>query len=405
MKNQFTPIALSLALASLSLSAHAAPLQDARTAARGGAGVALSDLRATTINPASMVSATDAHVAISLGVGAFVSDADKAIDDIDDVQDYFEELESAIDKLQFNPGSRAEAESAKERFIGGLEHLDGKQLTAEAGGAFTVAVPARWVKAAVFAKTDARLAASLAYDKDDEVFIQDAIDDALGGQGNGFSSEGIKSTINASGIMVTDFGLALGQATDTRWGQLDYGTALKAQRITLIDRKMNIADEELADSFDDETQEVSGFNADIGVIQHFSGTPWRAAATVENLVPRTVKHDYNGNRETYKMAPQITVAGAYVTHLIKAEANLQLFKNNGFGEVEANQYLRLGAELGHRRAAQLRVGYIHDLKGNEKDLFTAGFGISPFDVFNLDVAGMVGGDRNMGVMVGLGLKI
>lgn len=132
MKSQFTPIALSLALASLSLSAHAAPLQDARTAARGGAGVALSDLRATTINPASMVSATDAHVAINLGVGAFVSDADKAIDDIDDVQDYFEELESAIDKLQFNPGSRAEAESAKERFIGGLEHLDGKHLLAQA---------------------------------------------------------------------------------------------------------------------------------------------------------------------------------------------------------------------------------------------------------------------------------
>lgn len=410
MKKQLTSLTLPVALALIPLSAQAAPLTDARTAARGGTGMALSDLRTVTINPASMVSAADAYVAVNLGVGAFVSDADKALDDIDDVQDHFDEFEWAIDELAnsfSSTGALADtsrADAAMGRVLDDLERLSDKKLKVEAGGAFTVAVPTRWVKAAVFAQADARVSASFSFDNADRKILEDAIEDAKD-KGEHFDSSGVKSSINASGVMVSDFGVALGQATDTQWGQLDYGTALKVQRITLIDRKMNIADEDIEDSFDKETKDDTSLNVDIGIIQHFEGTPWRAAASVENLIPRSVKYEHQGHKSTYKITPQITVGGAYVNNFFKAEANMELLENNGFSEVQANQYVRVGAEIGHRKAAQLRAGYIHDLKGNEKDLFTAGFGLSPFDVFNLDVAGMVGGDRNFGAMVGLGLKI
>jgi hypothetical protein len=99
------------------------------------------------------------------------------------------------------------------------------------------------------------------------------------------------------------------------------------------------------------------------------------------------------------------VAGAYDTGWFKAEANLELLKNNGFSQVQDTQMLRLGAEIGASKVAQLRAGYVHDLKGNQEDMFTLGFGISPFDVLNIDIAAMAGPERTYGAMLGLGLKI
>src|SRR3546814_936527 len=80
------------------------------------------------------------------------------------------------------------------------------------------------------------------------------------------------------------------------------------------------------------------------------------------------------------------VTGVQTCALPISEANLELLKNNGFGEVQDTQMLRLGAEIASSKVAQLRAGYVHDLEGNQDDMFTLGFGLSPFDVVNLDIA-------------------
>ncbi|EJN8603124.1 conjugal transfer protein TraF, partial [Escherichia coli] len=51
--------------------------------------------------------------------------------------------------------------------------------------------------------------------------------------------------------------------------------------------------------------------------------------------------------------------------------------------------------------AQLRAGYRQNLAGNDGSAFTAGVGISPFDVVHLDVAGLIGTDNTYGAVAQL----
>ncbi|EKI9119734.1 conjugal transfer protein TraF, partial [Escherichia coli] len=49
----------------------------------------------------------------------------------------------------------------------------------------------------------------------------------------------------------------------------------------------------------------------------------------------------------------------------------------------------------------LRAGYRQNLASNDGSAFTAGLGISPFDVVHIDVAGIAGTDNNYGAVAQL----
>ncbi|EGC4493081.1 conjugal transfer protein TraF, partial [Escherichia coli] len=49
----------------------------------------------------------------------------------------------------------------------------------------------------------------------------------------------------------------------------------------------------------------------------------------------------------------------------------------------------------------LRTGYRQNLASNNGSAFTAGIGLSPFDVIHIDVAGLVGTDNNYGAIAQL----
>lgn len=51
--------------------------------------------------------------------------------------------------------------------------------------------------------------------------------------------------------------------------------------------------------------------------------------------------------------------------------------------------------------AQLRAGYRQNMASSEGSAFTAGIGISPFDVMHLDLTGLVGTDRTYGAVAQL----
>ncbi|EFB2293544.1 conjugal transfer protein TraF, partial [Escherichia coli] len=60
-----------------------------------------------------------------------------------------------------------------------------------------------------------------------------------------------------------------------------------------------------------------------------------------------------------------------------------------------------GAEFNAWKWAQLRTGYRQNLVSNNGSAFTAGIGLSPFDVIHIDVAGLVGTDNNYGAIAQL----
>jgi hypothetical protein len=67
-----------------------------------------------------------------------------------------------------------------------------------------------------------------------------------------------------------------------------------------------------------------------------------------------------------------------------------------FGET---QFARLGAEFNAFDWAQMRVGFRTDLEDTRDDLYTLGLGLSPFDVFHLDLTGFIGEQDTYGGLV------
>lgn len=396
---------LALAICGLAASqVYAAPLNDARTAGRGGTGIALGDLRSVTINPATLATADDAYFSLGINVGAFVSDPGDLIDDVDDIQDDLDSLKALIDHA--NPNSSAdETEQAKalqKHIVNGMRKLNNQGLKAEIGGSpVVITIPTEQVKLAITAKVDARAASYFRYSEDDDNFLEDAVNN-MGNVGNKLELDELKTSVDTSAVGIADIGISYAHRFDTLIGRLDFGNTVKHQRLYLIDRTLNVHQFDDDDIFDRDkhSKEKNGVNIDVGVVQHFNNSNWRVAAVAENLIERKAK--LGGN--SYRLAPQLTVGGAYDLGWFKFEANTELFKNNGFGAVKETQILRAGVEFGAKKIGQVRLGFVHDYKNNQADLLTVGLGLSPFDVFNIDIAGMIGKDDTLGAAVGLGLK-
>ncbi|EJN4387982.1 conjugal transfer protein TraF, partial [Escherichia coli] len=65
------------------------------------------------------------------------------------------------------------------------------------------------------------------------------------------------------------------------------------------------------------------------------------------------------------------------------------------------QFAAIGAEFNAWKWVQLRAGYRQNLASNDGSAFTAGVGVSPFDVVHLDLAGLAGTDNNYGAIAQL----
>lgn len=81
--------------------------------------------------------------------------------------------------------------------------------------------------------------------------------------------------------------------------------------------------------------------------------------------------------------------------------DVDLTPASGFTSDSKRQFAAVGAEFNARKWAQLRTGYRQNLASNNGSAFTAGIGLSPFDVIHIDVAGLVGTDNNYGAIAQL----
>ena len=90
---------------------------------------------------------------------------------------------------------------------------------------------------------------------------------------------------------------------------------------------------------------------------------------------------------------------AYRGESVTLAADIDLTETKGFSHMKASQYAGVGAELDALGWAQLRAGYRADIKGDMPNMITAGFGLSPFKVVHLDLAGFIGSDKAAGAAV------
>lgn len=395
MKSKKIAVVVSAALAGLAFNATAGTnLADARGAAMGGVGVASADYLSSPFhNPALGAvyrlagdSRGDDDFGILLpGIGAQLNDQDDMITAVDDAVDTFDKYEDG-----FNNGTASAAQSSELDAI--LEGLDNKApVTLNAGAGVAIAIPTQYVSVNIFAGGYADVVAiadmadkGTGYDSTDPLDVKDRFEN---------------SEIGMAGVVETEIGVALSKQFNLYGQQVAFGVSPKVQKFSTYASFSTLRDFEI-DDYDENEKTDSGFNLDLGAAWVHNN--WRAGMVVKDVIAKDVKTVVDD--VTYKVEPKVTVGGAFASDFFNASLDVDLTKESRFTNLDDDtQFVRVGIEGDAWGWGQLRAGYSYDLEGHVDGTMTAGIGISPFDVVNLDLAASYANESSYGASANLAL--
>jgi len=405
MPSRFTLSFLTLALGAVSSAAMAVPYAfEARQEAMGGTGVASARyLSAPLYNPARLAfSNADDDVGILLPVvGAEVYDKDDLSGQADDLSDNYDAYQSAYDAYQANPSAEnaAALQAANDKAIGELSDLSGDSGYARAGAGVVVALPFEALSVAVMANGYA----------DVQAFADINANDLTGMLPTDESQ--VQSRAIAMGAGVSEFGVTLAKVFEAEGMRWSVGVTPKSQELRVLNYVANAVDGDFDDITDDQYQaSENGFNLDAGVAASWENG-WDAGLAIKNLVKRDLDAPLtNGVQATYELSTVPTAGVSYRWGQLLFNADADLLAQKRFTDLSGTyasfdageddlQMMALGAEWDLWQWAQLRAGYRHDLKDNLDDSLSAGLGISPGDLFHLDLAGTYAGNNQFGGVI------
>ncbi len=390
-------IARSIALPAASLllaSVVQAQYYEARNSAMGGTGVASSHyLAAGWANPALLTRhrESDTFGFILPTIGATAFDKDGLIDDIDDFVDEFDRIEAAGTATTDDINSLADR----------LESLDGRQVTGTLGVGFVVGAPSRDLGWSLHARTYADLQSFVDVDPADVAAIR-------GLTAGSVTLPTLNSEARVVGIAITEVGVSLATAFDIAGTTLSVGATPKLQRVDSYNygvRADNFDQNNFDDSqYRDDTQQ---FNLDLGAAWQ-PGMGLTFGATVRNMIDKSYRTvNTLGESFTYDVNPTAALGASWTTGILTLAADVDLvsaerFEDSPLLDKDNVQLAHLGAEIDLFSWLQLRGGYQTDFENTLDDAYSAGLGISPFDVFHLDVAGTYIDENSYGGVVQMG---
>lgn len=374
---------VALAVLAFMSSAAWANSFDARKDAMGGVGVASAHYSAATpVNPA-LVAKYDESEDFSFvlpSIGAQGTDKDKLIDNIDNIKD-------AYDAFRVAGNSTTASQLATE-----LAEVDGKLAFVNVGVNVQVAVPNKWVSLGFMANGYASAIVGADVAQTDLDYLQHVID----GTAVADPSRVLDSRALGVVALVQDYGVALAHQFELMDMPLYVGVTPKIQKVETYNYSATITDYDESDLSDDQYRSSdSGFNADLGLALDAGNMTYGIA--VRNLVSRDIEtKEVDGALYTYQISPVATLAAAYRTDWMTVAIEFDVNKSKAWLGQEESQFAAVGVELNAFDWAQIRAGFRSDIAGEQPDLFTAGIGLSPWNVFHLDLAGQVGSDKAVG---------
>lgn len=380
--NKLTILALSISSVCLAINANAAnKIADARGNAMGNTGVASANyLLAPFYNPAlgSSFKENDDFAFLLPAVTVSARDTDDSLKVIDDLQTSIKDYENSI----------LPSQEQAEQLNGYLDQLTGnKPLTVTAGIGFATALPSRTVSINLFTQGYT------------EIIAATDIADNNGNNPLEVKQRYQNSQVNMMAFAYAEIGLALAKEFTIAEEKISFGVTPKYQQMATYAQRVSVADFDLED-FDQSEIKKYAFNLDLGVIWYKDN--FRAGLAVKDLLAQEIAAKYNGLKDTYKLDTQVTVGVAYASEYLTAALDADLTKQSRFQQLnDDTQFVRIGVEGNAWDWAQLRAGYEIDLQGTLDNSITAGIGISPFDLVNLDIAGSYAGDNQFGVSANL----
>ena len=400
---------LLLPLIAITLPSHG----ESFTAKRAGQGFTglTQDFTSSLSNPALLTKFdNDDDVFFSLNLGIMASDQYNVIDTTEDISDNLDKLENDINNIksqnfQSFKTTKAQANDLNQQvdnIVTDFKSIDEKIVKIRNGLNFQVLIPNKYLSFGLFTNQYGRVGGSMDYDEADEVILNDAI---VSGD---LDLSKLKSATSAIGYSIAEAGvMAAYPAIKHANFDLSVGAKLKYQRIDLYYNRVLIGD------FDDDDFEISGdenitdessTNADLGLYVNWgTDRQWHAALVANNLMKQSVHHV--AQNIIFNLETSAILGLSYQNDWISLATEIDLTDREHFASLEPSKYAGLGAEFRFYQHIQFRLGYRTDLNDIDDDIYTAGIGISPWDVFAIDIAAFTGDNDTVGAALQLSLKI
>ncbi|BCK04998.1 MULTISPECIES: conjugal transfer protein TraF [Vibrio] len=381
MKKKFLSVGFALIFTSpLTFSANYAI--EARGDAMGGVGVVSGNfLTGPFYNPAlvAIYRRNDDVGMILPSIGLSYNDPNDLVTDLDKVSEIIKRgSESNLGELNKS-----------------LTAMQGNVLNAELGGVVAFAIPNQFISANVFGK---------AYT---ESFVSPLIDNTACTESD-FSCQldrAKKSSVNAVSVGVTELGITLAKYQTFLGQHIAFGITPKLQRVYTYVYEASLDSYDIKDLRDNGNGETI-FNMDAGALWFYG--PIRIGFAANNLISREIKTKtitsaVSGNpiSYSYDMKPQYTVGAGIVADYFTLSVDYDLNEEERYKDFKDNtQMIRIGGEIDIMRQLKLRAGYNKNLAyDNTKGTVTAGIGLSPLNLFQLDLGASYTNENAMGAYI------
>jgi hypothetical protein len=368
------------------------------------------DFTSSLSNPALLTKFdNDEDVFFSLNLGIMISDKYNVIDTTEDISNNLEQLSDDINSIHFQDlqylnKTHINSNNLNQQvddIVADFKSIDKKIVKVRNGVNFQVLIPNKYLSFGIFTSQYGRVSGTMDYNEGDEKKLNEAI---LVGE---LDLNELESATLAVGYSVAEAGFMTAySAVDNANYELSVGAKLKYQRIELYYKRVVIADfdDDFEITDDQDTTDESGTNVDLGLyVSWGEERQWHAALVTNNLIKQKVHHIEEDI--IFTLESSVTFGLSYQNSWVSLATDIDLTDREKFTSLEPSKYAGVGAEFRFYDHIQFRLGYRTDLNDNDDDIYTAGIGISPWDVFAIDIAAFTGDNDTLGTALQFSLKI
>ncbi|MEW6995212.1 conjugal transfer protein TraF [Colwelliaceae bacterium MEBiC 14330] len=344
---------------------------------------------------------------LSLNLGLAAADEYEVLDIGEAIADQIEDLDEDIDNLINVPPEELPSyitglNQQIDNIVTDLTTVDEKPVNLRTGLNALIIIPNKYLSMGFFVNQYGRLGMSVDYTDSDESVLENAIT-----TGN-LDINDLQSSATGLGYSVAEAGAMFGyEILKHKKYDVNLGAKIKYQRLDLFYNTVNVAsfDDDDFDLTDDEfLTDSDGVNVDLGLHLAFGDQrQWHVAFVANNLTKQEVS--LIDQDLTFQLDMSSSVGISYQNHWLTVSGEVDLTDRASFKQLQAPKYASVGAELDWGEHVQFRLGARSDLNDTEGDLYTVGFGLSPWDVVSFDIAAFKGDNDNLGAAIQLGIKI
>jgi hypothetical protein len=404
-----------------------------KSLAMGGAGVAVPNPGSSPFfNPALMsIADKDEDFAIELPIlGGHLTDLNGFVDAVGDFDDnVLDRLDNAITNYNGTPGASGPALAAVNDLNTEIRGLGNKPVEFDLSAGLVIAIPSE--KFGIAFSAASSIYGGGIFNYRDSSTVTNLTDDLttldkcfalpvglaqtnciVNGTFNNVDADPTSTTFgeisfNASdnngtsnilssarfvGVALTEAAVSVSRTFHLYGSDWAIGLTPKVVSISVIDYEVKAG----GTRPDNYTTRYNDFNLDVGIARDFKNN-WNAGFVIKNIIAQDYQAfstDSNTGVRTatgtvVSLNPQARIGVSHTNSWSTVTADLDLTKNDPVNTFsDKTQYLATGVEFDLYDTAQLRLGYRADLVNSDRNIASAGFGISPFGVhMDLAVAG------------------